>query len=106
MKEMIKPRKYEKKQDKRKTKQVSIRLSEEAHKRIVEKSNQSHLSINEFIRQACMECEIKTIDSGKEIVTVIQDLRESIQNLPPVFRVDDFNNALSEAVIKLAKHAH
>lgn len=98
---MKKPTKYENKKDDRKNKQVSVRFSEKEYEDICEKAGQVNMTTNQFIRSSCQNSEIIHVTEGRELLATIQDLRDSLHNLPVVFKVDELNDLLSKATLKL-----
>ena len=72
---------YESKKDKRKTKSLSIRATEEAANEIDKKAEQAKLNRNDFICLACQQCQIIVIPEGQEILQTVQETRNVIRTL-------------------------
>ncbi len=97
-----KERIYESKTDKRKTKNLSIRTTEEVAAEIDKKAEEAKLNRNDFICLACQQCNIIVIPEGQEILQAVQETRNLIRTLQvQAASVNEADAVLGKVILRL-----
>lgn len=95
---------YEKKEPKTKSKTICVRVSEELNNWISQQSKICDIPPTEFIRRSIKNTEIKVIPEGKQILKVIQEIRNTLILYPPNVITEEVNAVLSITIVSLRKY--
>ena len=87
--------------DTRKTRSISIRMTESLAQEIDDKIKLSGKTRNDFICEACQNCQIVIIPEGQQILQAIQESRNILREIRHIEGTKEINVLLGEVVIRV-----